>query len=409
MSEGVLRVPGFRAAGIAAGIKANGAPDLALVVSDVPCAAAAVFTQNAFAAAPVRYDRKLMQVAADSLQTVIVNSGNANACTGEEGMVHAARMAHIAEDALGLPPRRAFVMSTGVIGVPLPIDAIRNAMPHLVARLRPDGWQEAAEAIMTTDTRPKYAQRTLPAPLAPAVLVGIAKGAGMIHPNMATMLAIIATDLPATPKTLQAALQYAVDRSFNRITVDGDTSTNDTVVILANGRAPVPPLDTPEDPRFPLLREALTHLCVDLARQIVRDGEGATKFVTIKVRGAVNEADALRAAKAVANSPLCKTAFYGGDANWGRVLAAVGYSGAQIDPQRTHLWFAGGKDGQRGPALQVVAAGTPTAYEEHAAAAIFAQPEIDVIIDLGLGDGEAEVWTCDLSHEYVTINGTYRT
>lgn len=404
-----LMVPGFRAAGIASGIKSDGAPDLALVVSEVPCSAAAVFTTNAFAAAPVIYDRKLMRVAADSIQAVIVNSGNANACTGEEGVVRAASTAHIVEKALGLPERRAFVMSTGVIGVPLPLEKIRAAVPDLVARLREDGWEEAARAIMTTDTRPKWASRTLPDDLAPAVLVGIAKGAGMIHPHMATMLAVIATDLAIAPGVLQEALRHAVRHSFNRITVDGDTSTNDTVLVLANGRAGNPPLQDTGDPRFLHFQEALTSLCQDLAQQIVRDGEGATKFVTIRVVGAASEADALAAAKAVANSPLCKTAFYGGDANWGRILAAVGYSGARVEPARTSLWFAGGSDGERTPFLQVIAQGTPTQYSEEEASHIFAQPEIDVLIDLGLGYGEAEVWTCDLSHEYVTINGAYRT
>ncbi len=403
-----LGVPGFRAAGVAAGIKANGDPDLALIVSDVPCAAAAVFTRNAFAAAPVIYDRKLMRVAAESIQAVVVNAGNANACTGEEGIVRAASMAHITEKALGLPERSAFVMSTGVIGVPLPIEKIRAGVPQAAARLRADGWEEAARAIMTTDTAPKWASATLPADLGGATVVGIAKGAGMIHPNMATMLAVIATDLAIAVAPLQAALHHAVNRSFNRITVDGDTSTNDTVVVLANGQAGNAPITSHEDPRFAAFQDALTRVCVDLAQQIVRDGEGATKFVTVRVVGAASDEDAVRAAKAVANSPLCKTAFFGGDANWGRVLAAVGYSGAQVDPARAALWFAGGKEGQRGPALQVVQGGTPTDYSEEEATHIFAQPEIDVLVDLGLGEGEAEVWTCDLGYEYVRINAEYR-
>ena len=403
-----LGVPGFRAAGVAAGIKANGDPDLALIVSDVPCAAAAVFTRNAFAAAPVIYDRKLMRVAAESIQAVVVNAGNANACTGEEGIVRAASMAHITEKALGLPERSAFVMSTGVIGVPLPIEKIRAGVPQAAARLRADGWEEAARAIMTTDTAPKWASATLPADLGGATVVGIAKGAGMIHPNMATMLAVIATDLAIAVAPLQAALRHAVNRSFNRITVDGDTSTNDTVVVLANGQAGNAPITSDEDPRFAAFQDALTRVCVDLAQQIVRDGEGATKFVTVRVVGAASDEDAVRAAKAVANSPLCKTAFFGGDANWGRVLAAVGYSGAQVDPARVALWFAGGKEGQRGPALQVVKGGTPTDYSEEEATHIFAQPEIDVLVDLGLGEGEAEVWTCDLGYEYVRINAEYR-
>ncbi len=404
-----LVIPGFRAAGGSAGIKPNQALDLALVVSDIPATAAAVFTQNAFAAAPVLYDRELLQGPEARVQAVLINAGNANACTGDPGMLAAQRMAQAAENALNLPPSSAFIMSTGVIGVPLPVEKIESALPHLVQRLREDGWEEAARAIMTTDTVPKIAVETLPAPLAPAVIGGIAKGAGMIHPNMATMLAVIATDIAISGEALNQALRQAVNASFNRITVDGDTSTNDTVVVLANGKVGNSPILTVDDPRFPLFVDALTRVSQTLAHMIVRDGEGATKFVTVRIRGAASDEDALRAAKAIANSPLCKTAFYGGDANWGRVLAAVGYSGAQVDPHRVNLWFAGGQEGQRGPALQVVAGGTPTSYSEEEASHIFAQPEIDVLVDLGLGEGEAEVWTCDLSHDYVTINGSYRT
>ena len=404
-----IRIPGFRAAGVAAGIKAGGHPDLALVVSDVPCTAAAVFTQNAFAAAPVLYDRALMRQAADRIQAVVINAGNANACTGEPGLRAAADMAAITEEALSLTSGRAFVMSTGVIGVPLPLEPIRQGVPQAAARLREEGWEEAARAIMTTDTFPKLASAPLTGALASGVVGGMAKGAGMIHPNMATMLAVLATNVAIAPEPLDAALRYAVDHSFNRISVDGDTSTNDTVLVLANGTLGNDPIRDVNDPRFPPFREALTRVSRELAHMIVRDGEGATKFVTVRVVGAASDMDALRAAKAVANSPLCKTAFFGGDPNWGRVLAAVGYSGAHVDPRRVNLWFAGGKEGQRGPALQVVDGGTPTDYDEAEAAHIFAQPEIDVLIDLGLGEGSTEVWTCDLGYEYVRINAEYRT
>ncbi|NPA90432.1 MAG: bifunctional glutamate N-acetyltransferase/amino-acid acetyltransferase ArgJ [Chloroflexi bacterium] len=404
-----FRIPGFKAAGGAVGIKKDGKDDLALVVSETRCTAAAVFTQNAFAAAPVLYDRALMDRAATHIQAVIINAGNANACTGTPGLRRAEAMARLTEQTLGLPPDHAFVMSTGVIGVPLPVERIEQGLPQVAARLREDGWLEAARAIMTTDTFPKLAHVALSGDLAPAVVGGMAKGAGMIHPNMATMLAVLATDLPVSAEVLHTVLKRAVDASFNRISVDGDTSTNDTVLLLANGRASVPPLERLDDPRLPQFQEAVTRVARSLAHMIVRDGEGATKFVTIRVRGAVDDADALRAARAVANSPLCKTAFFGGDPNWGRVLAAVGYSGARVDPNRTSLWFAGGTDGKRGPALQVVQGGVPTDYEESEAAHIFAQPEIDVLIDLGLGPGEAEMWTCDLGYEYVRINAEYRT
>ncbi len=406
---GNVHVPGFRAAGGAAGIKVRGAKDLALVVSDTVCTAAAVFTQNAFAAAPVLYDRALMAEAADRIQAVIINAGNANACTGEPGLRAAAEMAEMTEELLELSSGRAFVMSTGVIGVQLPVQRIREGLPRVAERLREEGWEEAAQAIMTTDTFPKLAQRPLPDPLAPGTIGGMAKGAGMIHPNMATMLAVLVTDVAIAPEPLDAALRYAVERSFNRISVDGDTSTNDTVIILANGVLGNEPIVDVSDPRYTSFRDTLTHVSRELAHMIVRDGEGATKFVTIRVVAAADDEDALRAAKAVANSPLCKTAFFGGDPNWGRVLAAVGYSGARVRPERVALWFAGGKDGERTPALQVVDGGTPTDYDEATAAHIFAQPEIDVLIDLGIGDGAAEVWTCDLGYEYVRINAEYRT
>jgi len=233
-------------------------------------------------------------------------------------------------------------------------------------------------------------------------LFGMAKGAGMIHPNMATMLSAIVTDAALTPGDLSRALRRAVDVSFNSISVDGDMSTNDTVLVLANGAA------GPTEPgRF---ADGLAELCADLAQQIVRDGEGATKFITIRITGAVSDQDAQRAAKAVANSPLVKTAFYGGDANWGRILAAIGYSGAEVDPNRAGLWIAAGAEGDHaGSPLQLVAAGRPVAYSEAEASAIFAGKEIAVMADLGLGAGEATVWTCDLSHDYISINGHYRT
>ena len=415
---------GFTFAGVAAGIKKTGASDLALIVSDRPCSAAATFTRNAFPAAPVLYDRALVAENAAGLRVVAINAGCANACTGEAGLADAEAMAGLAEAALGLPPRSAAVMSTGVIGPRLPMDKIAAGIQQAAGELSPDGWDAAAHAIMTTDTRPKTAFREIDG----VRIFGMCKGAGMIHPNMATMLSVIVTDAVIEPALLAELLSQAVDVSFNCISIDGDMSTNDTVLVLANGAsgwkldAPLrgrgsskPSALTSTLTSTSAFASALTSLCTDLAQQIVRDGEGATKFITIRVEGAASAADARAAAKSVANSPLVKTAFYGGDANWGRILAAVGYSGATVDPGKADLWItAGTGDGDtetrgHGDALQLVRAGQPLSYSEDAASAIFAGPEIAVTVRLGLGEGQATVWTCDLSHDYVSINGHYRT
>jgi len=388
---------GFTFAGVAAGIKKSDDRDVAVLVSDRPCTTAAVFTRNRFPAAPVIYDRALVSDNPEGLRAVAVNSGGANACTGPDGLADAAAMARIAESALGLSERTCAVMSTGVIGPRLPMDRLEAGIRHAAETLSADGWLDAAHAIMTTDTRPKVAFRRA----GDALLFGMAKGSGMIHPDMATMLAVVATDAAVSPTALAQALGAAVAVSFNSISVDGDTSTNDTVLALANAAA------GPVDPdRF---AAALTELCIDLAQQIVRDGEGATKLITIHVTGAATDEDARRAAKAVANSPLVKTAFYGGDANWGRILAAIGYSGAEVDPDQAGLWIAAGMGNPLRSPLQLVAAGCPLAYSEDVASAIFGGKEITVSADLGLGTGRATVWTCDLSHDYVSINGHYRT
>ncbi len=401
-------VPGFDAAGIAAGIKKNGAPDLALIASRVPCRAAATFTKNAFPAAPVEYDRRLLALNPDRVHGVLINSGCANACTGTPGDANARLMAEMTEKALGAHDNSIFVMSTGVIGVQLPMDRLESGVPQVVANLRPTGWPDAARAIMTTDTRPKFVTRQVEIDGHPVHFAGIAKGAGMIHPNMATMLSTIATDAAISQPLLQQALSAAVERSYNRISIDGDTSTNDTVLLLANGVAGNPEIINAGQ-AYATFLSALTDIATELAQAIVRDGEGVTKFVTIHVHHAVSHEEAHHAANTIATSPLVKTAFFGSDANWGRILAAVGRSGSTIDPSRCALYVTGGpRAGERMPELQLVAGGTPLPYAEADAAARFAQPEIDVRVDLGLGDGEAIVWTCDLSHEYVSINGDYR-
>jgi glutamate N-acetyltransferase / amino-acid N-acetyltransferase len=393
---------GFTFAAVPCGLKKTGAADFALIASDRPCAAAAVFTRNKFAAAPVIYDRALVIENPAGLRAVAINSGCANACTGDAGLADAAAMAAEVEAALGLPARSCAVMSTGVIGVRLDMSKIASGVRLAAPQLAAEGWDAASRAIMTTDTRPKVAFREVGG----MRLFGMAKGAGMIHPNMATMLSTIVTDAAIEPGALAALLRDAVEVSFNSVTVDGDTSTNDTVLVLANG-ASGQKLEAGSS-ELSIFASAITSLCTDLAQQIARDGEGATKFITVRVEGAKSDADARAAAKAVANSPLVKTAFYGGDANWGRILCAVGYSGAEVDPTRADLWIASG-GGEATSPLQLVANGQPLNYSEEAASAIFAEKEIVVEVKLGLGDGRATVWTCDLSHEYVDINGHYRT
>ncbi len=402
---------GFRYGGVACGIKPGGASDLALIFSETPAVAGAVFTQNRYAAAPVQYDRTLLEMHREGIHAVIINSGNANAVTGSLGLANARRMAEAVEGVLGLTPWSTLVMSTGVIGVQLPIERIENAMSELYQSLRSDaeGVLLAAQAIMTTDTRPKIASIQKTVGDADISLVGLAKGAGMIHPNMATMLAVITTDAWLTTEAAQIALARAADVSFNRISVDGDTSTNDTVLLLANGLAGGSRIE-PETPAFENFLDALTEIAIELAQAIVRDGEGATKFVTIHVHGLKDEQEAHRVAEAIATSPLVKTAIYGGDANWGRILAAAGYSGVDFQPDAAELWITGGVDENTYlPKLQLVSRGMPIPYDEAAASERFRQPELWIDLKLGDGPGEVTMWTCDLSHDYVTINGEYRT
>jgi len=403
-----IPVQGFDTAGIHCGIKPTGAMDLALIASPAPCKAAAVFTQNAFPAAPVLYDRDLLRMNPEGTHGVVVNSGNANACTSAEGNANARRMAEAAEKSLGSTDNTAFVMSTGVIGVQLPIGAVEAGIPEVAAKLRPDGWEEAAEAIMTTDVFPKWASGQADIDGTKVTVTGIGKGAGMIHPNMATMLATLATDVAIAQPLLQEALAEAVSHSFNRISIDGDTSTNDTVLVLANGAAGNTEI-TSKGADYDAFVDTLTAASMELAKLIVRNGEGVTKFVTIQVEGAVSDDEAHTVANSIARSPLVKTAFFGHDANWGRILCAVGYSGATVDPTKAHLFIAAGQPEAGNPELQLVDAGTPTAYEEADASAIFAESEISVRVSLGLGSGAATVWTCDFSYDYVSINAEYRT
>ncbi len=388
---------GFSAAGTHCGLKPDGADDIALVVSDRPCVAAGVFTTNRVKAAPVLYDQAVLARPGVQVRAVLINTGSANACTGDQGLANTRRSARHVADAIGCQPGEVLALSTGVIGLPLPVERVAGGVRVLAEMAHPGGWPGAAQAIMTTDTRPKLASVRLDAGY---TITGIAKGAGMIAPNMATMLAVIATDAAIPREMLARALHAAAGESFNRIVVDGDMSTNDTVLALANGASGVAVSDEAQ------FTAALTGICAQLARAIVRDGEGATKFVTVEVTGAADEGTAHTVAHRIASSALVKTAFYGADPNWGRILCAAGYAGVTLDPGRLALWLL---DAAGAPVMQLVQNGEPTAYDESAAITLMQGATWGVRLDLGTGEAASWVWTCDLSHEYVTINGHYRT
>lgn len=400
----LTRVAGFRAVGVACGLKESGRPDLALVLSDRPCSAAAVFTANTIKAAPVLYDMALLERSGGRLQGVVINAGNANAVTGQQGLRDAQQMARLAEAACGLAEDSVFVMSTGVIGHKMPMAKIEAGIKMAARAIKGEAGEQgvdAARAIMTTDLVPKESFVQVVIDGKPVNIGGMAKGSGMIHPNMATMLSVIVTDAVIEPKLLQAALTRAVNLSFNRVTVDGDTSTNDTVVILASGRAGHAPLTGPEQSSFGVFVAGLTQLCTQLARAVARDGEGATKLVEITVRGAATEAEAEAAAKTVATSPLMKTALFGNDPNWGRALAAIGRSGAQVDPAQVNLWLGD---------FQLVKQGEPLDFDAEAASRwLSGAGEVTLVADLGVGQAQATVWTCDFSYKYVEINAEYHT
>jgi len=383
---------GYRAAGLAAGIKATGHPDMALIVSDRPATAAGVFTTNQVCAAPVKLDREHLR--RGMARAIVVNSGVANACTGTRGLRDARRMAAVTAGHLGIRAQEVFVCSTGRIGVYLPMDKVEAGIGQLAAALSEHGGERAAQAIMTTDTRPKRYTVSFHAGRVEARLTGLAKGAGMIEPNMATMLCFLLTDVAVERAALQRALKWAVDRSFNRITVDGDRSTNDTVLMLANGAAGGAPLRE-GGPGWRAFLTALEETTDRLARMIVRDGEGATRLVTIRVRGARSDAEAEQAARSVANSLLVKTAWAGSDANWGRVMDALGYSPARVEESKVDIAFDG---------LWAVRRGAPGPADEAQLRAVVTQPEFTVTIHLHLGQGEATIYTCNLTEEYVRIN-----
>jgi glutamate N-acetyltransferase/amino-acid N-acetyltransferase len=392
--------PGFRATAAACGLKAGGAADLALIVADGPAAAAGIFTTNRVVAAPVRYDRAVLEDGAARVRVVVANAGCANACTGARGDEDARAMAALAAAAVGCEAGQVLVLSTGVIGRRLDLAKVARGIEGASRPGAASGALAAARAIMTTDTSPKLAAGDFVADGRTFAIRGIAKGSGMIHPDLATMLAVITTDAELSPPALRLALVAAAARSFNRVSVDGDTSTNDTVLLLASGAAG--PLPGPAAEAA--FSTALAGCATALARQIARDGEGATRLVEITVEGAADEEQAYRVADRIARSPLVKTAIHGGDPNWGRVLAAAGASGVVIDPARLTLAF-----GPSGAEVRVVAGGEPLAHDEAAASAALRADPACVRLGLGLGGAAATVWTCDLSADYVAINAHYTT
>lgn len=398
---------GFVAGAAAAGLKADGALDVGLLVSAAPCATAGVFTRNLVKAAPVVYDQELLSERPGRIRAVAVNARVANACTGAEGLAAAAAMAETTERAAGVPPRSALVLSTGVIGVPLPVARVSAGLREAAARLSSMGGADFARAMMTTDTRPKHCAEQFATAGGTVTIGGVAKGAGMIHPDVATLLGVLTTDAVATPTTLAPLLRRVADRSFNAISVDGDTSTNDTVLLLANGASGVDP--SRDATTWAAFEEAVLAVARHLALAIVRDGEGATRLVEIHVTGAPTESAAREVGRAVARSALVKTAIHGGDPNWGRILAAAGAAGVALAPDRLALWLAVPRSDGTGDHqwLQLASGGQTAHANPDPIREAFTAPSIRLKLDLGIGGGDALVWTCDLSADYVRINASY--
>lgn len=402
MDQGHVTTPaGWRAGVAACGIKYTNRDDLALLISDAPCTAAALFTTNRVQSAHISYDRIALNHNKTNVRAVLINAGSANACTGRQGITIARLSAEIVEQTLGLKPYTTLVMSTGVIGTPLPIDKVRNGIQQASSVLDAEHGPAAARAIMTTDTRPKYCAIRVTMPDGQSFHIGgMVKGSGMIHPNMATMLCVITTDIRICDEWLHHTLRVVTRTSFHCISVDGDTSTNDTILALANGQSSVSITDI-ESPLWTAFYKGMEQICQWLAQEVVRDGEGATRFITINVRRAMNDRDAHTMAMAIARSPLVKTAFFAADPNWGRVVCALGNSGALIDTDNLVLSFNG---------VKVFEHGVPVDFDEQEVHALLDAPEIQVDVNLGgLGLCSATVWTSDFSYDYVKINAEYRT
>lgn len=387
---------GFLFSTVEAAIKKPGRKDLGLIYSQVEAAMAGVFTTNKVKAAPVKLDMK--RIRSGKGQAIIVNSGNANACTGQKGMDDTLLMAKLVAHSLAIKPSHVYVSSTGVIGTPLPIDRIKSKIPELAANLGKSSLEDVAQAIMTTDTFPKVLKKRVKINKQIGTITGICKGAGMICPNMATMLCFIMTDIAVSQETLARTVREAVKQSFNRITIDGDMSTNDTVLVMANGILGNPEI-TEKSGSFAGFKKALGDILYELSKMIAQDGEGATKLIEIAVRGAKSERDAEKAAFAVANSNLVKTAMYGNDANWGRIMAALGYSGADIREEKVDISF--GK-------VKVVHKGLTTGNDREAGNVLRGK-QVGILIDLHIGKASAKVLTCDMTEEYIRVNADYRT
>ena len=400
---GVTAAKGFKAASTAAEIKYKGRTDMAMVFSEVPCVAAGTFTTNVVKAAPVRWDQDIVYNH-QGARAVICNSGIANACTGEEGFVYCRETAKAASESLGIPEDSVLVASTGVIGMQLPIDRIANGVKAMAPKLEGsrEAGLEAAKAIMTTDTEKKEAAVEIEIGGKTVTVGGMCKGSGMIHPNMCTMLGFITSDVDISKELLQQALSEDIKDTYNMVSVDGDTSTNDTVLLLANGQAGNPKI-TEKNADYEEFKKALNYVNTTLAKKIAGDGEGATALFEVKVIGAATKAEAVTLSKSVVTSSLTKAAIYGHDANWGRILCALGYSGVQFDPEKVDLYFES-KAGK----IKIIENGVSTGYSEEEATKILSEEAVTAIADMKMGDASATAWGCDLTYDYIKINADYR-
>ncbi|MCI5901712.1 MAG: bifunctional glutamate N-acetyltransferase/amino-acid acetyltransferase ArgJ [Blautia sp.] len=403
ITGGVTAAKGFRAAAAAAEIKYKGRTDMAMIYSETPCVAAGTFTTNVVKAAPVKWDQNVVYHH-PAAQAVICNSGIANACTGEEGYGYCRQTAEAAAEILGIPTESVLVASTGVIGMQIPIDRIVNGVKMMVPVLADtlEAGTEAAKAIMTTDTVKKEVAVQVEIGGKTVTVGGMCKGSGMIHPNMCTMLGFVTTDAAISKEMLQLALSEDVKDTYNMVSVDGDTSTNDTVLLLANGKAENPEI-TEKNQDFELFCKALSYVNTTLAKSIAGDGEGATALFEVKIVGAKSKEQAVTLAKSVVTSSLTKAAIYGHDANWGRILCAMGYSGAQFDPEKVDLYFES-KAGK----LKIIENGVSTGYSEEEATKILSQEAVTAIADIKMGTAQATAWGCDLTYDYIKINADYR-
>ena len=396
----ILAPRSYLATAAAAGIKKeDGRLDVGIIYSTRPSIASVRFTTNVVKAAPLLVSQKNLEDSGGEIRAVIVNSGNANACTGDQGLAAARKMCEIAARVVSIPCQQILVCSTGVIGVPLPVERIESKTEELRRGLNEHGLDAVSRAIMTTDTVHKVCTAETCLGKIPVRISGMTKGAGMIHPRMATTLALVVTDVFITRSLLEDALTEACEKSYNRISVDGDTSTNDTLIVMANGASRATPIQEKNEGYW-RFTEGLTQVCQCLAHQIVRDGEGASKFIEIDVRGAENEIAATRIARSIANSPLVKTAMAGEDANWGRILCAAGYSGVPFDPNRVEIRIGN---------LLVCRNGTGIEFDELQAKQILSQRDVQIHLDMNSGKGSSVMWTCDLTKEYIHINADYRT